>query len=306
MADESIFRTARTVSSNVGFTASVFGIYTHTMLCDDNDDNVDGKTTTVSCVISSDTTSRRRRLITTACGRSRGTVGSWLASRNRLRVVNSGLETPSDRARLPAARKRLSPGITVRSWNGPPYDSRWRRTVPSPRADLDWPCWNTKALVSTRRRSCFTPEWVSRLRYTIRRGLCAPLSSSFNCFDVNHICFSRASFQSGSVPHVSREVFEKIIPDDRVLFNFPLPTSLNFYEPLKEFKQGLNKFVGLEVGYSFVNVTTTEICFPCAIQSCFFVHIVILCCVYVKRLCFSGLFIVLFDYRLCWGHSKEL
>jgi len=59
----------------------------------------------------------------------------------------------------------------------------------------------------------------------------------------------------GSVPHISREIFEKIIPNDQALFNFPLSTSFNFYEPVKQYKQGLNKFVGLENYFSCCSIT---------------------------------------------------
>ncbi|XP_060834523.1 queuine tRNA-ribosyltransferase accessory subunit 2 [Rhopalosiphum padi] len=59
----------------------------------------------------------------------------------------------------------------------------------------------------------------------------------------------------GSVPYISREVFEKIVPDDQVLFNFPLPTCLSFHQPLKEFKRGLNAFVGLEKYLSCCSIT---------------------------------------------------
>ncbi|XP_022171479.1 queuine tRNA-ribosyltransferase accessory subunit 2 [Myzus persicae] len=59
----------------------------------------------------------------------------------------------------------------------------------------------------------------------------------------------------GSVPYISREVFEKIVPDDQALFNFSLPTCLSFYQPLKEFKHGLNSFVGLEKYLSCCSIT---------------------------------------------------
>lgn len=59
----------------------------------------------------------------------------------------------------------------------------------------------------------------------------------------------------GSVPYISREVFEKILPDDQALFNFPLPTCLSFYQPLKEFNRGLNTFVGLEKYLSCCSIT---------------------------------------------------
>jgi len=61
--------------------------------------------------------------------------------------------------------------------------------------------------------------------------------------------------KGGSVPYVSREVFEKIVPNEQVVFDFPLPTNLNFYEPLKEFAFGLNKFVGLENYFSCCSVS---------------------------------------------------
>ncbi|KAL4112322.1 hypothetical protein QTP88_016134 [Uroleucon formosanum] len=59
----------------------------------------------------------------------------------------------------------------------------------------------------------------------------------------------------GSVPYISREVFEKIVPDDQALFNFALPTCLSFHQPLKEFKHGLNSFVGLEKYLSCCSIT---------------------------------------------------
>lgn len=112
------------------------------------------------------------------------------------------------------------------------------------------------------------------------------------------------AIQSGSVPHVSREVFEKIIPNNQVLFNFPLPSCMNFYEPLKEFKQGLNKFVGLEVGLCSALAASViwTVFFCCKISLCNWnVYIP------MKNNCwFSELFIMLFGYRLCCGHSKRL
>jgi len=61
--------------------------------------------------------------------------------------------------------------------------------------------------------------------------------------------------KSGSVPYISREIFEKIVSDDQVLFNFPLPTCLSFHQPLKEYKHGLNAFVGLEKYLSCCSIT---------------------------------------------------
>ncbi|XP_050538429.1 queuine tRNA-ribosyltransferase accessory subunit 2 [Daktulosphaira vitifoliae] len=55
--------------------------------------------------------------------------------------------------------------------------------------------------------------------------------------------------KSGSVPHISREVFQMIIPDDQVLFNFPLPTHYGFFKPIEKLNKSLVSFVGLK-GYS--------------------------------------------------------
>ncbi|XP_050422310.1 queuine tRNA-ribosyltransferase accessory subunit 2 isoform X2 [Adelges cooleyi] len=78
-----------------------------------------------------------------------------------------------------------------------------------------------------------------------RLGTIRNLAGNINCqIETPGLMFYT---RNGSVPNVSREVLQMIIPEERVLFNFPLPTIMEFHKPVEKLNKGLTSFVGLQI-----------------------------------------------------------
>ncbi|XP_050422309.1 queuine tRNA-ribosyltransferase accessory subunit 2 isoform X1 [Adelges cooleyi] len=85
-----------------------------------------------------------------------------------------------------------------------------------------------------------------------RLGTIRNLAGNINCqIETPGLMFYT---RNGSVPNVSREVLQMIIPEERVLFNFPLPTIMEFHKPVEKLNKGLTSFVGLQSYFSCCSV----------------------------------------------------
>lgn len=64
--------------------------------------------------------------------------------------------------------------------------------------------------------------------------------------------------QVGSIPHISREVFELLTTESQGI-QLPIQTTLPFVDSLQAFDGGISAFVGLEPAVSYISIRDTAV-----------------------------------------------